>query len=333
MASAAVLRGGTLFGRGGKSLTFGAAVALVVLALAAGFSLHQRPAQAPATAAAPAVTAIPGSQIRDCPTCPALTVLPAGRFKQGSARPERAAQSERPQHWVSIARPFALSTNPITVDDFAAFIAATHRDMKGCDIYDGRWRHRADADWQHPGFAQTGAHPVTCVSWNDAKAYAEWLSATTGQHYRLPSASEWEYAARTGGDAAQPWKSDDSAACSHANVADKSAAGRFPRLATFSCDDGYVFTAPVGSFKANAFGLNDVLGNVFQWTEDCWAADYIHAPQDGSPRKSGDCSEHEIRGGSWSSDPNFVRANARNHVDSNHRASSFGIRLAREVAS
>ncbi len=332
---AAMLRAGALFGRDGKWNSkwkiYGSAAALGVLALVAWSLVRQKPAKAPAPPPVAAVAAAPGSIIHDCPLCPALTVLPAGRFKQGSARPDRAAQSEKPLHWVSIAHPFAMSTNPVTVDNFAAFIAATHRDMKGCDTYDGRWRHRAEADWQHPGFVQTGAHPVTCVSWSDAKAYADWLSAKTGMHYRLPSASEWEYAARTGGESTQPWNSDGSGACANANVADKSAARRFPRLATFACDDGYVFTAPVGSFKASAFGLNDVFGNVFQWTEDCWVADYAHAPIDGSARASAVCGEHEMRGGSWSSNPSFVRADARNHFASNYRASSFGIRLVRDI--
>jgi formylglycine-generating enzyme required for sulfatase activity len=329
----AALRAGALFGGDGRWKIYGAAGVLAVLMLALWSYVHRQPAKTPAAAPVASAPAVPGSLIRDCPVCPALIVLPAGRFKQGSARTDRAAQSERPLHWVSIAHPFAMTTNPVTVDNFAAFIAATHRDMKGCDTYDGEWRHRAEADWQHPGFVQTGNHPVTCVSWGDARAYAQWLSVKTGQHYRLPSASEWEYAARSGGESAQPWNSDGSGACANANVADKSAARHFPRLTTFACDDGYVFTAPVGSFKASAFGLNDVLGNVFQWTEDCWAADYVHAPVDGSARVSADCAEHEIRGGSWSSNPGFVRANARNHFASNYRASSFGIRLVREVSS
>ena len=184
-----------------------------------------------------------------------------------------------------------------------AFVAATGRDMQGgCDIYDGNWRRRPDSSWENPGFPQTGSHPVTCASWSDAKAYAAWLSKTTGQRYRLPSASEWEYAARAGGAAVMPW-ADASGACSGANVADQSAARRYPGWTVFGCDDGFAFTAPVGSFKANAFGLNDMLGNVFQWTEDCWRADYAGAPIDGSARTGGDCSDHELRGGSWFSTP------------------------------
>jgi formylglycine-generating enzyme required for sulfatase activity len=115
-------------------------------------------------------------------------------------------------------------------------------------------------------------------------------------------------------------------------VADQSAARRYPGWTAFGCDDGYIFTAPVGSFKASAFGLNDMLGNVFQWTEDCWHEDYKNAPIDGSARTDGDCSEHELRGGSWFTTPAFVRASYRNHFAANYRTSSVGIRLVRELA-
>jgi formylglycine-generating enzyme required for sulfatase activity len=282
-----------------------------------------------ATAAAPKA----GTVIRDCPTCPALTVVPAGRFKQGSS--DRAdgnsATFEKPPHWVLIGRPFAISTNAVTVDEFRAFITATGRDMRGCDTYEDRWRIRPEAGWENPGFVQTGSHPVTCVSWDDAKAYAGWLSKTTGHRYRLPSAAEWEYAARAGGEAVRPWSSDGSGACANANVADQRAARRYPGWLVFGCDDGYVYTAPVGSFKANSFGLNDMLGNVFQWTEDCWHAGYGGAPVDGSARVDGDCAVRELRGGSWFSSPDYVRANYRNHFAANYRTSSVGIRLVREV--
>ncbi len=225
-----------------------------------------------------------------------------------------------------------MSTNAVTVDEFRAFIAATGRDMKGCDTYDGQWKHQPANSWQNPGFDQTGAHPVTCASWNDARAYAQWLSSKTGQRYRLPSSSEWEYAARAGGNKAQPWNPNGSDACLNANVADLSAARRYPGWVAFACNDGYVYTAPVGSFKASAFGLNDMLGNVFQWTEDCWNANYIGAPIDGSARTDGNCAERELRGGSWFSSPDFVRADYRNHFPADYRTSSVGIRLVRDIA-
>jgi len=307
-------------------------VAVAVLAVAAWF-LVQR-ASAPKEASVPTAAAVPepGTVIQDCPTCPAMVVLPGGRFKQGSLRAENGSTAfETPLHWVAIGPSVSMSSNAVTVDDFQQFIMDTGWDMRGCDTYDGDWKHRPDNSWKNPGFSQTGTHPVTCVSWNDAKAYARWLSTRTGHSYRLPSASEWEYAARAGGEAVQPWSANGSGACATANVADASAGQRYPGWAVFGCNDGFVYTAPVGSFKANSFGLNDMLGNVFQWTEDCWHADYGGAPIDGSARRDGDCSEHELRGGSWFSTPAYVRANYRNHFAADYRTSSVGIRLVRDV--
>src|SRR5450631_1094549 len=326
-----------LFGSRGRWTTVarvaGVSVAPVLLAVVAWIFVHHAPVSENVPAGASVVAPQPGAVIRDCATCPALTVVPAGRFKQGSDRPEgNSAAFEKPPHWVLIGRPFAISTNAVTVDEFREFIAATGRDMRGCDTYEDKWRLRPEASWENPGFVQTGSHPVTCASWDDAKAYAGWLSRTTGHRYRLPSAAEWEYAARAGGEAVRPWDPDGSGACASANVADQRAARRYPGWAVFPCDDGYVYTAPVGSFKANSFGLNDTLGNVFQWTDDCWHADYTGVPTDGSSRTYGDCTERELRGGSWFTTPEFVRASYRNHFGVNYRASSVGIRLVRDIA-
>jgi formylglycine-generating enzyme required for sulfatase activity len=301
-------------------------VAALLIAGVTWLFAHRSPPQP----APPAIAALPnpGTVIRDCPGCPEMTVLPAGRFKQGSATgPADAA----PLHWVVIGRSIAMSTNPVTVEDFGQFVTATGRNMQGCDTYDGGWKHRPEDSWQHPGFAQTGGHPVTCVSWKDAEAYANWLSAKTGHHYRLPSASEWEYAARAGTEAAQPWGSDGQGACANANVADASAGRRYPGWAVFPCDDGYVYTAPVGAFKANPFGLNDVLGNVLQWTADCWHPTYGGAPVDGSAWTDGDCSVRELRGSSWFSTPAHVRADYRDRFPVDYRTSSVGMRLVREL--
>jgi formylglycine-generating enzyme required for sulfatase activity len=323
-------RGWRLNFRMRRAIWIGAAIVLLV----AIWLVAHRPAPAPsAPVVAKAPVIRPGTTIRDCPTCPVLTVLPTGRFEQGSAPSENGSTFEKPLHWVMIAHPIALSTNAVTVDEFREFVAATGRDMQGCETYDGDWRYRAENNWGNPGFEQTGSHPVTCTSWNDAKAYAAWLSAKTGHHYRLPSASEWEYAARAGGAAAQPWSAESSDACANANVADQSAAHRYPGWTVFACNDGYAQTAPVGSFKANSFGLNDMLGNVFQWTEDCWNADYKGAPIGGAARTDGNCAERELRGGSWFSSPNYVRANYRNHFGVDYRTSTVGIRLARDIAS
>jgi formylglycine-generating enzyme required for sulfatase activity len=316
---------------GSTARVIGLSIVLFMLVVLAWFFGRHAPVaptnESPVSAVPNAVT-----PVRDCPSCAAAAILPAGRFKQGSAATESGASSaEKPQHWVVIAGPVAMSTNLVTVDEFRQFVEATKRDMQGCDTYDGTWKIRAGNSWQNPGFNQTGRHPVTCVSWNDADAYAQWLSTKTGQRYRLPSASEWEYAARAGGGAAQPWTSNGANACTYANVADARAARRYPGWLAFACDDGYVNTSPVGSFKANSLGLYDMLGNVFQWTQDCWHADYRGAPIDGSARIDGDCSERELRGGSWFTSPAYVRANYRNHFAADHRTSTVGIRLVRDL--
>lgn len=291
------------------------------------------PLPLPMPEAVPTEPPKPGTVLRDCPDCPQMTVLAMGRFRQGSASTAATSSSfEKPAHEVVIGYPFAMSTNEVTVGDFREFVAATGHGMRGCDTYDGEWRHHARASWLRPGFAQDATHPVTCTSWNDAAAYARWLSAKSGHRYRLPSASEWEYAARAGAESARPWEPRGGAgACEYANVADQSAARRYPGWDTFACDDGYVNTAPVGSFKANAFGLNDMLGNVFEWTADCWHDDYVGAPTNGSARVDGDCTERELRGGSWFSSPPYVRSSYRNRFAADYRTSSVGFRLVRQM--
>jgi formylglycine-generating enzyme required for sulfatase activity len=288
----------------------------------------------PAPSSAPAsVAEQPGAVIRDCPTCPSMTVLPPGQFRQGAADDERDALAyEKPQHLVNIHYSFAMSTSDITVGDFRQFVSAVGRNMQGCDTYDGVWRHHASASWESPEFAQSARHPVTCISWRDAVAFAEWLSGKTGHGYRLPSASEWEYAARAGGETVRPW-SNAGDACAHANVADRSAERRYPGWKVFPCDDGYVNTAPAGTFKANAFGLRDMLGNVLVWTQDCWRPDYSRAPSDGSARLDGNCREHELRGASWFSSPSVVKASYRNHFAAGYRTSSVGFRVVRDLDS
>jgi len=288
-------------------------------------TFHSTQAPAPPTAGPPPP---PGTVIRDCPTCPEMKVLPDGRFKQGSATGYSSAHLV---HWVAVRRPIAMSTKPVTIEDFRQFITATGRVMRGCDTYDGKWKTHPDLGWDRPGFSQTSDEPVTCVSWNDAEAYAKWLSAKTGHHYRLPSASEWEYAARAGTDNPRPWGSEDRAACASANVADASAARRYPGSTVFPCDDGFVNTAPAGAFRPNSFGLNDMLGNVLQWTEDCWHDTYAAAPIDGSAWLDGDCSRHEVRGASWFSPPSSVRLDYRDRFPPDYRSSALGFRLVREI--
>ena len=260
-----------------------------------------------------------------------MTTVPAGRFEQGSASAAGGSRFERPQHAVALAAPFGMSVHEVTVSEFAEFAEATGLGSAGCATYEGEWRVNPTLDWRDAGFAQTSAHPVTCVSWQDATTYAAWLSQKTGHAYRLPTASEWEYAARGGADIETPWGANATAACRSANVADTAAAGRYPGWTVQPCNDGFVHSAPVGSFAANAFGLKDTLGNVFEWVEDCWFDDYSGAPADGSARTGGACIERELRGGSWFTTPAHLRAQYRNRFEPDYRSNSIGFRLVRDI--
>ena len=273
-----------------------------------------------------------GEMFRDCPTCPLMKVLPPGRFKQGAAADDPEAQPfEQPQHPVVIGYAFGMGVYEVTVGEFREFVDATSRQITGCTVYDGAWHERADLGWSDVGYPQTATHPVACVSWRDALDYTSWLSHKTGQHYRLPSASEWEYAARAGSEAPRPWSASTETACNSANVADLAAAQRYPGWKVHPCNDGYVYSAPVGSFAPNDFGLYDMLGNVFEWVADCWRADYRGAPTDGSPWLTGDCTQHDLRGGSWFTSPQYVSVSARNRFEAGYRSNSVGFRLVREI--
>src|SRR5262249_46599041 len=152
-----------------------------------------------------------------------------------------------------------------------------------------------------------------CVSFEDAQRYVQWLSRKTGKLYRLPTEAEWEYAARAGTTTARFWGDGRERACDFANVADFTGAetlnwNKGNQDQVFQCRDGYANTAPVGSFRPNAFGLYDMLGNVFQWTEDCYHNSYDAAPSDGSAWTTGECKYRVLRGGSWNVSPRSVRS-------------------------
>jgi formylglycine-generating enzyme required for sulfatase activity len=319
-----------------RPVAAGIAVSMTALmAAAAFFALHpatqktQAPPVAPAVATAPLAPAS-GQVFRDCPTCPLMKVLAAGDFQQGTPAGADALAFEMPQHKVTITHAFAAGVYDVTVGEYSEFVAATGVGANSCATYDGAWRVSPSVTWRNAIESQTPSHPVSCVSWQDAKDYAAWLSHTTHQTYRLPSASEWEYAARAGSEAQVPWTTP-AGACSYANVADQTAARHYQGWKVLPCADEFVQSAPVGSFKENAFGLYDMLGNVFQWTEDCWTDNYQGAPIDGSAQSAGDCTQHELRGGSWFTQPDFVRTSYRNRFEGNYRSTSIGFRLIREI--
>ena len=272
-----------------------------------------------------------GDRFRDCPECPEMVVLPVGSYRMGSGRHD----NEGPVHEVTIEVPFAIGVYEVTVAEFRRFVDETgYSGGSSCRTYeDGEAKDRADRGWRNPGFGQSERHPVTCVSWDDAQAYAAWLSQATGEECRLPSESEWEYAARAGTLKARPWGEGESGQCRHANGADASAKDRYSSWSwSVACRDGHAHTAPVGSFAANGWGLHDMLGNVWEWTEDCWNDSYAGAPLDGSVWEYGNCAERVLRGGSWLNNPSVLRAAYRYRITTGSRLNNLGFRVARTLA-
>lgn len=220
---------------------------------------------------------------------------------------------EGPQHRVMIRRPFAVGKYEVTFEEWDACVSAG-----GCGHRPG------DAGWGR------GRRPVINVSWEDARQYVGWLSEEAGFEYRLLSESEWEYAARAGTNTAYHFGSSESQLCRYANHADRSlgvgAAGRT------RCSDGVgAGTAPVGSFSANGWDLYDMLGNVFEWVQDCWNGSYNGGPSDGSVWQSDECSHRVVRGGSWLSPPQNLRSAYRLGGLTDGRDFITGFRVARTL--
>ena len=276
----------------------------------------------------------PGEVFRDCPTCPEMVVVPAGTFLRGSDR--RDAGRARPRHRVTVDR-FALGVHEVRRSEYEAFATATGRGAGGgCGgTHRGDKRYpveRSEASWRSPGFAQSGDHPVVCVNWEDAHAYARWLSAETGERYRLPSEAEWEYAARAGTTTLRYWGDDADDGCPYANGLDRTYRGYFDEGDMADCTDGMIWTSRVGAYEPNAFGLHDMLGNVSEWMEDCRHDDYDGAPRDGSAwTHGGECGRRELRGGSWAAHPGSLRSHDRGWDFASTRFNSFGLRVARTL--
>ena len=265
-----------------------------------------------------------------------MVVLPAGQFRMGSPDGEKGRRSyQGPVHQVTIPAAFAVSKLEITRGQFARFVRATGNDMSGeCRVWndkEGKLTEDSGRGWQNPGFSQADDHPVVCVSFRDATAYVDWLTEQTGEAYRLLSEAEWEYAARAGTTASRYWGDGEQQACEHANVADRRAKAKHPSWTTFDCDDGYAETAPVGKFKVNGFGLRDMLGNVWEWTQDCWNASYQGAPANGSAWLSGDCALRVVRGGSWFISPDSLRSADRFGFSTGLRFFFLGFRVSRTL--
>jgi formylglycine-generating enzyme required for sulfatase activity len=251
---------------------------------------------------------ISNATIWDAPDAPQMMVIPAGSFIMGSPPGERGRKAaEGPQHPVRIARSFALSRDLITFDEWDACAAEG-----GCKNY-----FPNDEHWGRD------LRPVINVSSNDAQDYVAWLSAKTGHRYRLPSEAEWEYAARAG--TTTPYYTGYSITTDQANYdgvdyPNAGSSGVYRQM-----------TTPVGTFSPNAFGLTDMAGNVWQWTADCWNADYRGAPTDGSAWTRGDCNRRVVRSGAFNNTPAFARSAFRFWEVGQLRSAFIGFRVARDL--
>jgi len=274
-----------------------------------------------AAAILPIVSDKPGQAFKECEACPTMIVIPPGTFEMGAAPtdPDRNAWEE-PRHRVRIAKPFAAGINLAMRAEYAAFVADVGEAReKLCTSWQGTaWAKDPTRDWRNPGFPQTDDDPVVCLSWAEATRYAAWLNGKIGKNrYRLLTESEWEYATRAG-TTTRYWWGDDVGV----NNANCDGCGS-------SWDN--LSTSPVGSFAPNAFGLHDLIGNAWEWTQDCDHDSYVGAPDDGSAWMTGTCERHIVRGGSWFKFPKNNRISFRFWDLTDFRSSILGFCLARAL--
>lgn len=250
-----------------------------------------------APTATPSVNGPP--EFTDCKSgCPTMVVIPGGSFLMGSPADEPGRyKDEGPQHSVQV-HAFAAGKFPVTRREWALFVketAYTQGSNAWCDEATPVDRHFKD-------YRQTAdTEPAVCITWEGAEAYADWLSSRTGHHYRLLTEAEYEYASRAGTTTPYPF-----ASFTITRNANGGAANDGP-----DDSDGYRYTAPVGSYPANIFGLYDMLGNVWEWTEDCYHSSYKGAPKNGSAWTTGNCDNRVLRGGSWYTSSKQLRSATR----------------------
>jgi len=269
---------------------------------------------------------------QECPSCPQMVAIPAGKFLMGSPAHEAGRfDSEGPQHVVTV-KAFALGEYDVTSEEFLAFLRASRYQPEPCNPILGLGWKVEDRDLAYPPSQDEPPRwPAVCLSWKDAGAYIDWLNAQVkAAHpvlaaragpYRLPSEAEWEYAARAGSNSARWWGEDIGGNNANCN----------------GCGSQWDVSvlAPVDAFKPNPFGLYGVLGNAWQWTADCWHPSYVGAPIDGSAWLEPNCVRHVMRGGAWNNVPIFVRSASRNGAASNESdydySSLAGFRVARDL--
>jgi formylglycine-generating enzyme required for sulfatase activity len=270
-----------------------------------------------------------------------MRVIPAGEGTMGSPADEIGHREDERLHRAKVAAPFAMSQTEITLGQFGRFVEVagyrTEADRESaCLRVDDRGVELVtdlSLSWNSPGYPISDQNPVVCVTWNDASAYATWLSEQTGRTYRLPTEEEWEYAARGGTSTSRYWGEDPKDACYNGNTADETvldAKGDSRRIegARVPCRDGHLFTAPVGTYAANPWGLKDMIGNVAEWT--CSVYDSGYGGAQGrcldTGRRTGP-APMVLRGGSCLSSPDLARSAARDGLPSNLSLNTIGFRV------
>ncbi|RDY65513.1 formylglycine-generating enzyme family protein [Lysobacter soli] len=273
---------------------------------------------------------------------PQMVVVPHGAFRMGSEENE-GQESERPARNIRFDRGFAMSRTEITVGEFRRFMQATKHRARASrrgystayDERSGNLVRRGNVDWQsdYTGRPASDDMPVIHVSAKDAMAYAEWLSAQTGQRYRLPSEAEFEYALRAGNRGRFPWGDGPPPprAGNFTGALDVSPSGRRWRNAFPGYGDGNWGPAPVATYRANAWGLHDMAGNVSEWVADCWHDTFRRAPRGGEAWINPGCRSRVVRGASWASAPEELRSAWRQGSDANNTTARIGFRVVRDI--
>lgn len=282
-----------------------------------------------------------------------LRLIPAGEFMMGSSENEKEHQKDEvPIHRVRITKPFYLGAYEVTLGEFRQFIEATNyktdaeKDGRGGWGYTGNdkkpFRRSPKYTWRHTGFEQSEKHPAVNVSWNDAVEYCKWLSKKEGKSYRLPTEAEWEYACRAGTQTPFYHGTDKSELAKVGNVSDAAFVAKFSKwmkvnevdrlkMGSAKHTDGYIFTSPVGKFRANSFGLFDMHGNVWEWCSDWDKKDYYKDSPKDDPQGPADGTYRIRRGGSWLHSPTFSRSARRRRYKPNSRNSPIGFRIVLEA--
>jgi len=276
----------------------------------------------------------------DCADCALVALLPAGEFVMGAEGGE-PGRPDGPPHEVVISRAFGMAVTEVTNKQFRRFADATGLvDVGGCLAWPKGGAGAATAGWRDAGLGRAirDEEPVVCVSWTEARDYAAWLGRETGKAYRLPSEAEWEYAARGGTTTAYYWGDEADKGCEFANVYDK-ATGDWFKWAAAACDDGAETLAAVGRYKPNAFGLYDMIGNVWEWVADCHVVPYPpgaggQAALEAASQSGGGqvCEKRGVRGGSWMTRPERNRVTFRGRDPAETRYFMFGFRVARDLS-